>query len=48
MTHRVPSPADFANNPMAFAKMFWPDVRFYPKVVITYEFLGQDIGGAKQ
>lgn len=31
MTHRVPSPTDFANNPMAFAKIFWPDVRFYPK-----------------
>ena len=31
MTHRVPSPMDFASNPMAFARIFWPDVRFYPK-----------------
>ncbi len=30
-TCRVPSPMDFASNPMAFARIFWPDVRFYPK-----------------
>ncbi|KKK65622.1 hypothetical protein LCGC14_2972270, partial [marine sediment metagenome] len=25
MIYRVPSPMDFASNPMAFARIFWPD-----------------------